>query len=342
MVQGKSLSVGPLAAKERRTATCLPCGTRNTRKPSVPVTLSPQKVIVRGTVKTGSHSNPFKRLNRECEASLYLCVTCRHKTYGWQVISNPRRYGAALSRNALTSWKNRCTYAVSGQDARLCFLCVDRGDSGQVNELRGGSRAERPRNPTRDWRLFNISVQDGPVQTLFTADLTRVSGCEIVTAETLISDPCIHFLCYYHLNHSRIAREVPLEKYYIGRQKCVFELRGCSLKGSAARSARLWSMKDVSVEILNDFEYYTNLDERIRSHSYGELSCYEVMNQFYCRSCLYIMTEGRSETRPAVSLTSISSSVDRFLVRCIFYSLESEDEAEKAVLCSIRLLRTWL
>ena len=246
------------------------------------------------------------------------------------MICNPQRYGAALSRNALNSWKNRCNDAVSGRDARLCFLCVERGDSGQVNELRGGSRSERRRNPTRDWSLFNISIQDGPVQTLFTAELTRLSGCEIRTAEPLISDPSTHFLCYYHLNHSRIAREVVLDNYCIGRQKCVFELRGCSLKGSAARSARLWSMKDVSVESLNDFEYYTDLDERIRSHSYGELSSYEVMNQFCCRSCLYIITEGRSETRPAVSLTSISSSVDRFLVRCIFFSLESEDAAEKS------------
>ena len=133
-----------------------------------------------------------------------------------------------------------------------------------------------------------------------------------------------------------------MEKYCIGRQKCVFELRGCSLKRSATRSARLRSMKDVSVEHLNDFEYYTDLYERIRSHAYREPSSYEVMNQFCCRICLCIITEGRSESRPAVSLTSMSSSVDRFLVRCIFYSLESEDEAEKAVLCSIRLLRTWL
>ena len=130
MVQGKSLSFDPLAAKVGRTAACFACGTRNTRKPNIIVPLSPQKVIVRATVQKGSYLNPFKQPNREFKASLYLCATCREKTYGWQAICNFRRYGAAVSENALPSWKNRCTDDISGRDARVCFLCAERGDSG--------------------------------------------------------------------------------------------------------------------------------------------------------------------------------------------------------------------
>ena len=88
------------------------------------------------------------------------------------------------------------------------------------------------------------------------------------------------------------------------------------------RTARLWLVKEIEIDDLNDFEAYSEFEERIRGHSDGEVGCQDVMNQTCCRGCLYIITECKSRGQPAVSISILGSTVDRFLVRSILYSLE--------------------
>ena len=50
------------------------------------------------------------------------------------------------------------------------------------------------------------------------------------------------------------------------------------------------------------------------------------------QGCLYIIIEGRNGGQPAVSISVLGSTVDRFLVRCILYSLEPNPLAANSII----------
>ena len=263
------------------TQICFAFCNQNRRNPSALVTLSPIQIIARASVCTGSISNPYKELQSHCEVAIYLCVPCRDISYGWQVIDNPRRYGATVSQRALHSWHKRCTRGNTTHYKHDCFLCSVTQEITTFNKETVGSRATKLRNPTRDWTLFNISVSKAHVQDKFCKEIIRLSRAHVKSVERLLSDPFQYFLCYYHLNHSRMAQKVAKDRndFKNAVRRCRFTLRGCCLKGSSVRTARLWVVKEIEVDDLNHFEAYSEFEERIRAHSDGEVGCQDVMNQ---------------------------------------------------------------
>lgn len=68
---------------------------------------------------------------------------------------------------------------------------------------------------------------------------------------------------------------------------------------------------------LQDMEQLSQFDEDVRPHSSGQLSALDVTGKYSCRSCLYIITEGKCGKVPNVLRAEIPSAVDRWLVRFI-------------------------
>ena len=194
-----------------------------------------------------------------------------------------------------------------------------------------GSKANKRRNPTQDWTLFNLISDGEAVRSSFTDELICLSECDKATAKELLRDSSVHHLCYVHLNHSRILQEREMRLHRTcNSERCVFIRRSCVFDNYYRGTSRLWRINSINVNNLEDMEELSQFDDNIRSHSNGYLSASEVRGQYSCRSCLYIITEGNFGKLPNVSVAELSSLIDRWLVRFIKFSVASSAEAAKS------------
>ena len=219
---------------------CFACQTQDRRKPSLRIILDEQQVLARATADTGTFSNPFATLDATGKSALYLCTACRDKTAGWQVLCNPRRYGAKSASKALRLWQRRFSPDIVRNGTVSCFICSRNNQDVHWKSAEVGSRANRRRNPTRDWTLFNLISDGEAVRSTFTDELIRLSDCDNETAKELLRDPSVHHLCYVHLNHSRISQERAMRLHRTSNsERSVFIRRGCVFDNDYRGTSRL-------------------------------------------------------------------------------------------------------
>ncbi|PXF40886.1 hypothetical protein BWQ96_09379 [Gracilariopsis chorda] len=191
------------------------------------------------------------------------------------------------------------------------------------------------RNPSRDLTLLNLlSTDDSSVKDCFIPEFSRLSGCDHESARYLLKDPCEVFLCYLHLNHSRYAQKTAMRKLNELNgvfDPCAFRKRGCSSPDYISES-RSWKIPFVDVQSPRTLEMFSELDDAVSYHSHGRLHAADVMGKFCCRSCHHILMEGKQVVRPAISLQTLSSHTDLFVVRSMLFSLANPAQANRSPL----------
>lgn len=231
----------PTRGVEKLDILFLACGNQNRRKPNIIVTLNPAQVIVRVAVLTRGLLNPFAELRQDCEANAYLCVPCWDKSFGCQAMCNPRRYRDTVSGKAIQSWRRQC----NGEERIQCKVVFYVLMSEIVSHLFQKMWAVGLRDceiPCVIGHCSMTRLETGFCK-IFYEEMMRLSGCQRRTVQRLLSNASIYFLCYYHLNHSRMAQQVSGERYDI---YCV---------DLATSYTRLAELDDISVQhVLGKFD----------------------------------------------------------------------------------------
>ncbi|PXF44647.1 hypothetical protein BWQ96_05589 [Gracilariopsis chorda] len=186
------------------------------------------------------------------------------------------------------------------------------------------------RSPTKDWTIYNVLLMPQEAIELFVSDYHNRSSCEPEIVREMLKDPSTVHLCYIHLNHSRYAQKMASSSLSTGLHGiasiCVFHDHGCSRREKSSNS-RFWRVPHIDVCSANTLEEFSQLEETVSSHSDGSLHAREVMGKLCCRSCLYLVMEGKNLDRPAISISTLTSVVDRCLVRCILFALDPPKES---------------
>ena len=147
MVHAEAVSSNPLppggAHDGVQCPPCFACQTQDRRKPSLRIILDEQQVLARATAETGTFPNPFATLEAARKSALHPCTACRDKTAEWQLLRNPRRYGANSASKAWGLWQRRCSPDIVRNGTFSCFICSRKIWDVQWNSADVGSRANR-------------------------------------------------------------------------------------------------------------------------------------------------------------------------------------------------------
>lgn len=103
---------------------------------------------------------------------------------------------------------------------------------------------------------------------------------------------------------------------------------------------RSWRLSMIDVCSPATLRVFSDLEDGVSYHCDGTLHALDVMRRHVRRSCLYNVTGGRQGNRPPVSLQSVSSKLDLFMVRCVKFALASPPIAKKCPIAAGKLPQT--
>ena len=276
------------------------CKTHDRCQLSLLTDLDREQVALIALADTETIPNPFANLSVTDKVSVYLCTSCRDKYSKWQVLCISTRYGSELAARALRKWQRRCVPDVLGQGYTVCFIFSTTGQV-HLQSKEVGNRANQMRKPTPDWTLFTVSSDMRVARTTFMDEMCRLSDCDVTAVEELLSDPFVHHLFYFHLNHSRIAQERAIyAENAVHGQNCIFAGHECSSITNSKINYRLWKVDTIDVQTLEDMEDLSQFYEDVMNHSNNHLYVSDVKGRYSYRSCLYIIFQGRCARKPNV------------------------------------------
>ena len=140
-----------------------------------------------------------------------------------------------------------------------------------------------------------------------------------------------------HLNHSRISQRVAgrtaAEQSTVAVSVCIFTGKSCKATIINSKSP-FWSIPTYRINDLKNLEEFSQIEEIVHSHSNGKLHSMDAIGEHFCRSCRYIVLEGKKCPGAEIGISTLKLNVDRLVIRCVLFALATEDDAQKSVLFS--------
>ena len=336
MDQKRSISSDPSKLSLQLCAPCFVCKNINEKKKTALATVTDSQFQLLALAELKDVSNSSRRLN--IGRLLLLCASCRGNHTGLNAITNCDPAGDLRSLKAIKAWRNRYLSSHSFKQNTQCHTCLSDGRISSQKEQSRHDDVRASRNPTVGWTILNIVHESyQSLQGAFSEELQRLSGCSHVIAAELLADSSNCYLCYVHLNHcrtsQRVARRTAGEQSTVAASRFIFTGKDCKATTSNSKS-RLRRIPTYRINDLKNLEEFSQIEEIVHSHSNGKLHAVDDMGEYCCRSCWYIVLEGKKCAGPKIGISTLKLTVDRQFIRCVLFALATEDEAQKSVLFS--------